>query len=71
MFTVVLLRRAKCIFLDHCFACEDHLRDFSFVHGPCLGEDRVLETFFSNPRIANEPLHSVAVVLTIQFRKDW
>ena len=53
------------IFWAQCFACEDHLRDFSFDHGPCSGEDCILETFFGDPRIANEPLHLVAVVLTI------
>ena len=33
------------IFWAQSFACEDQLRGFSFVHGPCSGEDRVLETF--------------------------
>ena len=50
------------IFWAQCFACEDHLRDFSLDHGPCSGEDCVLETSFGDTRIANKPLHSVVVV---------
>ena len=53
------------IILAQCFACKDHLRDFLFDHGPCSGEDCALETLLGDRRIANVPLHSVAVVLTI------
>ena len=54
---------------------EDHERFFRSSMGQGRAKFGFSETFFGDPQITNEPLHSVAVVLNIinlssQFGKD-